>query len=244
MKRVSFFGANWKMYKNKSEAIDYFNAVKNWDKTDKEVVFFIPFHLLIPMKEMFPGVKIGAQNFYFKDEGAFTGEISSKMLVEDGIEYAIIGHSERRKIFKEDNDLIREKIMAGLRYKMKIVLCVGEDLEERGKGLGYEVIKEQLSVLDGQVIRLDSLIIAYEPVWAIGTGKVAKSEYIEEVHSYIRDLLNNKGIDGDNIRIIYGGSVNQNNIKEIMLMPNVDGCLVGSASLSPETFKKIVFFEN
>ncbi|HOJ50100.1 MAG TPA: triose-phosphate isomerase [Spirochaetota bacterium] len=246
MREKKFFGANWKMYKNRREAIEYFEKIEKKIKNiedKKEVVFFIPFHLLLPVKDNFKNIKIGAQNFYYKDEGPFTGEISAKMLKDESIEYAIIGHSERRKIFNEDNKLLKEKIIAGLKHGIKIVFCIGEDSNEKEKGEEYKVIDSQISILDNiKEINENNFIIAYEPVWAIGTGKVAKSEDAEKIHSYIRGLINQKGLS-KNIRIIYGGSVNSENIKEIMNMPNIDGVLVGSASLKVDSFEKIVFFE-
>lgn len=244
--RKKFFGANWKMYKNSKEAYEYFEKIKSKIidcNEEKEAVFFIPYQLLIPMKEAFKGIKIGAQNFYYKDEGAFTGEVSAKMLKDENIEYAIIGHSERRRIFKEDDEVIREKIKSGLKYEIKIVFCIGEDLKEREEKREYEIIERQMRVLDNiENINEENIVIAYEPVWAIGTGKVAKSEDAQKMHSYIRKLLKEKGLS-ENIRIIYGGSVSPDNIKDLMSMADIDGVLVGGASLKPDSFEKIVFFE-
>jgi triosephosphate isomerase len=207
-----------------------------------EIVLFMPFiHLAQncnPYRREEVGVKLGAQNFYPAEKGAFTGEISASMIKETGATYVLIGHSERRSIFKETDKFINEKVKFALKEDLIPVFCVGETLEQREKNMTMEVISNQVKIGLKDISAQDTkrVIIAYEPVWAIGTGKTATKEQAEEVCSDIRDLIcemYNKDVS-DDIRILYGGSVNGKNAKEIFSMPNIDGGLVGGASLTAE----------
>ena len=181
---------------------------------------------------------------HYEDKGAFTGEVSPVFLKEIGVKYIILGHSERRHIFKESNDLVNKKIKSALRHKLQPILCVGETLEEREKDVTFDVIREQVlcSLGDLKSDDLKDLIIAYEPVWAIGTGKTATKEDANEAIGYIRKLLKDSfGEDTAlNTRILYGGSVKPDNIKDLMAMEEIDGALVGGASLKALDFSKIV----
>jgi triosephosphate isomerase len=189
------------------------------------------------------GIQLGAQDVFWKDSGAFTGEVSPYMLKDVGCDWVIIGHSERRNILKETDDMIREKIHSSLKAGLKVILCVGETEEERAKGKTVKTIEGQL-VSDLQNLALGDisrLAIAYEPVWAIGTGKNATPEEIGYVHSVIRDLSRDiLKVSADKLRILYGGSVTHQNIREIITTDNVDGALVGGASLDAYAFSNIV----
>lgn len=242
--RKLFFGANWKMNKNLTEANKFFSDAQkiNWPK-DKEIVFFPPAHLLISLNQDFgKEFDLGSQNFFYEKQGAFTGEISAAMLKDEGFKYAIIGHSERRHIFLESDELICSKVSAGIALGLTVVFCVGETLSERESGNHFSVIERQLKKgLAGLKLNDPSLlVIAYEPVWAIGTGKNATPAQAQEIHAFIRNFLNKNGFNANLIRIIYGGSVKPENVKEIMGQQDIDGALVGGASLKPETFIEIV----
>jgi triosephosphate isomerase len=193
-------------------------------------------------------ISLGAQNLYWEAEGAYTGEVSASMLVSAGCQYVIIGHSERRQYFGETDKSVNKKLKSAVNNRLIPVMCVGESEKERQ-------LKETFSVLDKQVKNglegfshdeLRTLVIAYEPIWAIGTGKTATADQAQEVHKFLRKTLeaNFGNMLAKSIRILYGGSVKPNNIEELMLMPDVDGALVGGASLDPETFSKIVQFQS
>jgi triosephosphate isomerase len=191
-------------------------------------------------------IKLGAQNLYPKQEGAYTGEISPLMLRSVGCAYVIIGHSERRQYFKETNDFINEKVKSAIEYGLLPIMCVGEKLEEREKGLTFDVVKDHVvNGLKGiSKEKAQHVVIAYEPVWAIGTGKTATPQQAEEVHEFIRKLLAETYDEqtAQAIRIQYGGSVKPENIKELMACKNIDGALVGGASLKADSFEQIVKF--
>lgn len=243
MKSILIAG-NWKMNMTNSEAEEFF---ENFDapETDAELVFCVPFTAISLCYEISlnKGFSIGAQNMYFEDKGAFTGEISASMIKDAGAEYVILGHSERREIFKEDDLLIRKKINQAVKNNIKAILCVGENLEER-KNLKYKekIEKQILSALeDIKEDHIKEITIAYEPVWAIGTGLSADKYTAEDLISYIRDILNKKyGRISEEIRILYGGSVKAENAAELIKMPNIDGFLIGGASLKNTEFLKIV----
>lgn len=243
MKRLNFFGGNWKMNHNLKTALEFCTNSKtlNWSAKEKEVVIFPPAHLLLPLKKDCP-LSVGAQNCYYEDKGAFTGEISAQMLVDEKIEYTIIGHSERRSIFKEDDALLKQKILKSLDKGLSVIFCVGESLEQREKNEHFSVIESQLkAALFGlQLSDASKLVVAYEPVWAIGTGKTASPQQAEEMHAFIRKALADLQLDAESIRIIYGGSVKPSNVKELMQNPNIDGALVGGASLKAVDFNQIV----
>jgi triosephosphate isomerase len=236
---------NWKMNKNSEEAKNYIkqfkSLVKNTDNV--EVVIAAPFTLLPLLKNEFQKtkIKLAAQNLFYEKEGAYTGEINAKM-VKDYAEYVIIGHSERRKYFNETDETANKKIKAALNAGLKIVFCLGETLAQRNLFMTKCIVKKQL--LNGlrDIKDIDNITIAYEPVWAIGTGKNATSAQAEEVHKYIKALLQKKF--SKSAKIIYGGSVTPENAADILKMPDVDGCLPGGSSLDPVKFAKLIELAN
>ncbi len=227
--------ANWKMHFTKEEAIETAKQIRNGvDSSSSDVLICPPFVHLLPVKEVIEGsgIKLGAQNMYFEEKGAFTGEISPVMLTSVGCEYVILGHSERRHIFKEDNELIAKKVKSAVSHGLKPILCVGETLEERKLNRAFEVVEEQLKSALSDIDTKD-ITIAYEPVWAIGTGIAADIETVMQMHNFIRSLYKE-------LPILYGGSVKPENAAELAAIENVNGFLVGSASLIPEKFKQII----
>jgi triosephosphate isomerase len=249
MKRYLIAG-NWKMNKTTGEAIELAQKLVESlkDVNDRDILICPPFTALYSVYQVIKGtnIKLGAQDVFYENSGAFTGEISPIMLKDVGCEYVIIGHSERRHIIGETDELINKKIKAAINNGLKVILCVGELLEEREAGKTLEVVKTQLEKgLNGvSKEEMKNIVIAYEPVWAIGTGKTAKPEDAQEVHAYIRELLSklySKEIADETI-IQYGGSVKASNIDSLMAMPDIDGALVGGASLVAEEFTRIVKF--
>ncbi len=249
MRKPYFVAGNWKMYCTKKEAIILVEEIKKGVEEvgdSIEVAIFPPFTILDHVYQMikFSPIKLGAQNVWCEDEGAYTGEISAKFVKEIGCKYVIVGHSERRKYFKETTTLIVKKVKAVRKWSLTPVVCIGETLEEREKGETFNIIekelKEILSPLGEEV--LSDLIFAYEPVWAIGTGKVARGEQAEEVHKFIRKWIKEEYGEevAEEVRIIYGGSVKPSNINELISMPNVDGVLVGGASVDGSAFVEIM----
>ena len=247
MRRVIIAG-NWKMYKTVNESIELVNLLKRSvvDINDVEIVVCPPFTSLSDVRDLIidTNIKLGAQDCYWEKEGAFTGEISCSMLKSAGCEYVIIGHSERRQYFGETNETVNKKAKAALKEGLKPIVCVGEKLADRRSGRTFDVVKDHvvnsLAGLTGD--QMLNTVIAYEPVWAIGTGVNATKEQAEEVHKYIRDLL--KKIYGDQVanavRIQYGGSVKPENIRELIAEEDVDGALVGGASLKADSFTNII----
>jgi triosephosphate isomerase len=248
--RRPMISGNWKMYKTCPEAVETIAKLKDLVDGVSAVDIMIapPYTALSQVAEIVAGsnVKIGAQNLSWHDEGAYTGEISGPMIVSTGCTHVIIGHSERRQYFNETDAGVNQRIVAAIRHKLVPVFCVGETEAEREADATFSVLDKQ--VTDGlQDIALEDmadLVIAYEPVWAIGTGKTATSEQAQEVHQYLRGQLEKAyGVDfAQSVRILYGGSVKPANIVELMSMPDVDGALVGGASLDAETFSQIVKF--
>jgi len=236
------------MYKTPSEAIHVAKAlkVKLINVNDVDVVICPPFPDLVPVSGILKGsnIKLGGQNMYWQDEGAFTGEVSAKMLLDAGCQYVIIGHSERRHVFGEKNSEINQKVKKALGIGLIPIFCVGETLEERRNGLTEKVVEEQIKegLSDIEIKDANDLVVAYEPVWAIGTGETATPEQAEEVHRFIRELLG--GLFslslGNQIRIQYGGSVKPANAAELMSQENIDGALVGGASLDADSFTEII----
>ncbi len=248
--RRPLIAGNWKMNKTVAEALELVNAlIPKVKDAEAEVAVCPAFVCLTDVLKAAAGsnIKVGAQNMFHKDSGAFTGEISPVFLKEMKVEYVILGHSERRQYFKETDADINKKVIAALNHGLKPILCVGETLEEREKGVTFEVIAAQVngSLADLEGRSLEALVIAYEPVWAIGTGKTATSADANEVIGYIRKLLREKfGNDmADATRILYGGSVKASNAKELMAMPEIDGGLVGGASLDAVEFAGIVNYD-
>jgi len=236
---------NWKMHNTVGESIALAQAVKEGSKDIKngEVVITPPFTSLYSVGTAIKGsqVSLAAQNMHYEDKGAFTGEIAPGMLTDVGCTYVLLGHSERRKYFYETDENINLKVKKALAVGLKPILCVGETEDERVKGVTQLVVGKQIKQALSGVEKIDNVVIAYEPVWAIGTGKVATSAQAEEVHSFIRGIL--KELYGDvsqNIRILYGGSVTKDNIGELIGMGNIDGALVGGASLKPDAFLGII----
>jgi len=247
--RVPLIAGNWKMNKTPQEAVQLIAELKDLiQNTAAEVAVCPPFVALSDVLKAVQGsnIKVGAQNMYHQDNGAFTGEISPVFLKSMNIEYVILGHSERRQYFFEGNEDINKKLIAAFKHGIKPILCVGETLEEREKGITFDVIKEQVQkCLTGmKEFNLDDLVVAYEPVWAIGTGRTATKEDANEVIAFIRQQLK-EVLDERlslNIRILYGGSVKSSNIRELMDMPEIDGALVGGASLDAQEFSKIACY--
>src|SRR3989338_5234769 len=248
--RKTIIAGNWKMYKTLSEAVELANGVRRelfeLNNEDIDIVICPPFTALSEVAEVIfdSNIQLGAQDCYWLDEGAFTGEVSPLMLKDMGCKFVIIGHSERRQYFGETNETVNKKIKAVLRQGLTPIVCVGETLSEREKGNTFKVLDDHIQngLQDISEEEIASIVIAYEPVWAIGTGKTATAGQAQEAQKYIRNLLTkmyNKDIS-DNIRIQYGGSVKPENITELMHQPDVDGALVGGASLTIESFGLIV----
>ena len=247
--RKQIIAGNWKMNGTLSETANLINGLKQKMKRDelkRDVILCPPFTSLILARELIKEspFKLGAQNVHFESKGAYTGEISAGMLKETGCEYVIIGHSERRAYFHEDDTLINTKVRKALETGLKVILCVGETLEEREKGITNDIVKTQTtgSLQDVSERELNDVIIAYEPVWAIGTGKTATPDQANEVHGFIRSLIGNiySKAAADSIVIQYGGSVKPDNAKELLAKSDIDGALVGGASLKADDFTGIV----
>jgi len=246
--RKKLIAGNWKMYKTTAEAVAFaqgFSALIKDAETQNEIAICAPFTQLAALKKELAGtgIGLGAQNMHFEDEGAYTGEISAPMLKEIGVDYCVIGHSERRQYFAETDASVNKKLVTAVEYGITPIFCVGETLEERDAGTEFDVVHRQitkgLSGLPADSVK--SFVIAYEPVWAIGTGRTATSEQAEEMCGYIRgeaEKLYGAEI-ATLIRIQYGGSVKPENAAEILNMPNIDGALVGGASLLPDKFLEI-----
>jgi len=249
--RTPLIAGNWKMYKTTPEAVATARQLValTADSADVDIMIAPVFTALDPVSQVVRNsrVALGAQNLYWEKEGAYTGEISADMLVAAGCRYVIIGHSERRQYFGETDETVNKKIRAAIDAALIPVFCVGETEAEREAGQTFSVLDKQVKIgLDGYFAKdLGTLVIAYEPVWAIGTGKTATKEQAQEVHAYIRSLIG-RNLDqalAQSVRILYGGSVKPDNIAQLMQMPDIDGALVGGASLDAESFSKIVKFK-
>lgn len=239
---------NWKMNKNVKEAISLVTNLKKQlkDVKEAEIVVCPPFTVLCEIHDIVKNsnIGLGAQNVFYEDKGAYTGEVSAGMLSSAGCSYVIIGHSERRQYFNEGDEIINKKVKKSLEHGLKVIICVGEKLEEREKGEQRAVVEKQVrKCLKGvKKEQMGNVIIAYEPVWAIGTGKTATPEQAQEMHSFIRSLLGmlfNESTS-KNTKILYGGSVNPSNINDLMRQKDINGALVGGASLDAEKFVQIV----
>ncbi|CCK98452.1 TPA: triose-phosphate isomerase [Clostridioides difficile] len=239
---------NWKMHKTIKEALEFVNEVKDKVNSDKvEAVICAPFTLLKDLKEATKGtnIKIGAQNMHFEEKGAFTGEVSPLMLKEIDMDYVVIGHSERRQYFNETDETVNKKVLKALEVGIDPILCVGETLEQREAGKTKDVCRVQVEKALENVLKDDlaKVVVAYEPIWAIGTGKTATAEDANDVISYIREVI--KGLYGElanEVRIQYGGSVKPSNVAEIMGQSDIDGALVGGASLASNDYLDLVNF--
>lgn len=242
--RKPIIAANWKMHKTRDEALKFIYAVVDRVPSTIDNVVCAPSYVLrCLVKRQKENIKIGAQNMHFEEKGAFTGEISASMLNSVGVTYVIVGHSERRAMFNETDQTVNLKLKTAFSHNLLPILCVGESLEDREAGNTNNIISTQLEItlneLDSNNIK--NLVIAYEPIWAIGTGKTATADMAEETCAFIRDkvaLLFDKET-ADEMRIQYGGSVKVDNIAELMSKPNIDGALIGGASLDSEDFVKM-----
>jgi len=251
MGRLPFIAGNWKMNKTVGEALDLVRQLKTSISRIEgvEVAVAPPFTALYAVRKELEGstIRLAAQNLFWEEKGAYTGEVSPPMLKEMGCHYVILGHSERRQFFGETDETVNRKIKAALGQDLSVIFCIGETLKEREEGKTFSVIEKQVTggLKDIGKEEMRRIVVAYEPVWAIGTGKTATPEQAEEVHRFIREKLGklfSREI-AEGVRIQYGGSVTPENIKGLMGQENIDGALVGGASLKADTFSKIVRFK-
>lgn len=250
--RKPLIAGNWKMYKTVAEAVETARELVQYTAdADVDVMIAPPFTALSPVAEVVRGtaVALGAQNLFPKKEGAFTGEISPVMLSDIGCRYVILGHSERRQFFGDTDASVNAKIRAALDHQLIPVFCVGESEAQREAGETFSVLDKQVTKgLEGfsSEALTGILVIAYEPVWAIGTGKTATTDQVQEVHAFLRSLVEKRfdNLLAKTVKILYGGSVKPDNVTEIMNMPDVDGALVGGASLSAKIFNSIIHFHH
>ena len=244
--RKPIIAGNWKMNKTIAETIEFINEIKDKLNDDKvEALICAPFTVLKDLKDATKGtnIKVGAQNMHYAENGAFTGEVSAPMLKELGMDYVIIGHSERRQYFNETNEACNKKVLKALEVGINPILCCGETLEQREANETKNICKVQVeeALKDVDVNDISKVVIAYEPIWAIGTGKTATSEDANDVISYIREVVAGLYKDKANeVRIQYGGSVKPQNVAEIMAQSDIDGALVGGASLAANEYIQLV----
>ena len=241
--RKQLIAANWKLNKTIGETEDFISSFIPMVKevTDIDIVIAPPFTSLYTASGLLKGtnIKLAAQNVFYEEKGAFTGEISASMLQSAGCSHVIIGHSERRQYFSETDEVVNMKLKTSRNNGLDVILCIGETLEEREQGITFDILNRQLTgSLNG--VELNGITIAYEPVWAIGTGRTATPEQAGEVHTHIREWLRKYGDGADDVRILYGGSVKPDNTGSLMAKQDVDGALVGGASLKPDSFAGIV----
>lgn len=249
MARKKIIAGNWKMNMTPSEAVELVNTLKPLVANDDvDVVFCVPAIDIIPVVEAAKGsnIQIGAENMYFEEKGAFTGEISPAMLTDAGVKYVVLGHSERREYFAETSETVNKKMLKAFEHGITPIMCCGETLEQREQGVTMDFIRQQVKVgfLNVTADQAKTAVIAYEPIWAIGTGKTATTEQAEEVCKAIRECIAEVyGTDtAEAVRIQYGGSVNAGNAAELFAQPDIDGGLVGGASLKAD-FGKIVNYK-
>ncbi len=246
--RIPFIAANWKMHKTVHEAVVFVKELRSVvkDVDDVEIVVAPPFTAVHAVAEAARNTNIGVagQNAYWEKQGAFTGEVSAEMVREAGADYVILGHSERRRIFGDTDESVNRRLVAALAANLTPIVCIGETLDEREADLTMSVLDRQIKVgLDGMTgEQIGSLVIAYEPVWAIGTGRNATPDQAGDAHSHIRQRLRQwfGGDAADHCHVIYGGSVKPDNIQDLVSLPDVDGALVGGASLEIQSFQGIV----
>ena len=248
--RKPIIAANWKMYKTAEQAKAFCHELLAKERAeDVDTIIFAPFTSLAAVSMALAGsnIALGAQNFYPKDEGAYTGEISLEMLREFAVSYVLVGHSERREIFKENDDFVAQKLQAALKKSFKPILCVGESLDVRNSGQAHAYCLKQVKAALEDISKddLNKIIIAYEPIWAIGSGKSATAADAEEMLKTIREYLSAQYGQNvaDEMRLIYGGSVKPENIAQFMAEKNVDGALIGGASLNAESFAEMLNFQ-
>ena len=249
MARKKIIAGNWKMNMTPSQAVELVNTLKPLVVNDEvDVVFCVPAIDLVPVMEATKGtnIQVGAENMYFEDKGAYTGEIAPAMLTDIGVKYVIIGHSERREYFAETDETVNKKVLKAFEYGLTPIICCGETLTQREQGITLDWIRQQIKIAFQNVTaeQAASAVIAYEPIWAIGTGKVATTEQAQEVCGAIRACIAEVYDEATaaEIRIQYGGSVNAGNAAELFAKPDIDGGLVGGASLKPD-FGKIVNYK-
>ena len=247
--RRKIVAGNWKMNKTPSEAVALVEALKPLVKSEEvDVVFCVPAIDIIPVVEACKGtnIAVGAENMYFEESGAYTGEVSPAMLIDAGVNYVIIGHSERREYFAETDETVNKKVIKALEHGLIPIVCCGESLKQREQGITIDFVRQQIKIalMDLSADDVKKLVIAYEPIWAIGTGKVATTAQAQEVCAAIRACI--KELYGEevanSVRIQYGGSVNASNAAELFAQSDIDGGLVGGASLKEE-FGKIVNYK-
>lgn len=246
MARRRIIAGNWKMNKTPSEAVALVNELLPLVKNDDvDVVFCVPAIDIIPVAEATKGsnVKVGAENLYFEESGAYTGEIAPNMLTDAGVTHVIIGHSERREYFAETDETVNKKVLKALEHDLVPIICCGETLTQRKQGIYVDWIRMQIKIAFQNVTaeQAKKAVIAYEPIWAIGTGETATAEQAEEVCAAIRQVISEiyDSATAEAIRIQYGGSMNAGNAAELLAKPNIDGGLIGGASLKPD-FGQIV----
>jgi len=251
MERLPFIAGNWKMNKTVGEALDLVRELKGSISNVQgvEVAIAPPFTALDAVRKELEGslIRLAAQNLFYEEKGAYTGEVSPEMIKEVGCHYAIIGHSERRQFFGETDETVNRRIKAALGHDLKVVFCVGETLKEREERKTFAVIQRQveLGLKDLGQREMKRVVVAYEPVWAIGTGRTATPQQAQEVHQFIREKIEqlHSREMAEEVRIQYGGSVTPENVKGLMNEKDIDGALVGGASLKAESFSKIVRFK-
>ncbi|CCB85879.1 MULTISPECIES: triose-phosphate isomerase [Parachlamydia] len=250
-KRAPVIVGNWKMHKTIQESVDFIKQLGlSLTKDDPRVCLAVPYTAIYPSVEAARpfGIVIGAQNMNDAAPGAFTGEIAGVMLKEAGAQFVILGHSERRELFNETDQIVNQKVHRAFKDQLDVILCVGETLEEREAGKTEEKIRGQIEASLDKVTQEQflHLMIAYEPIWAIGTNQVATPDEAEKVHVFVRELITARW--GEEVagrtQILYGGSVKPENASDLMSQANIDGLLVGGASLSPASFRKIIEYQN
>ena len=247
--RVQLMAGNWKMHKTSAEAVSLVEGLKPQlaPVKDMEVVVCPPFTALGAVARALAGsaIGLGAQNLYWEKEGAFTGEVSAPMLADLGCTYVIVGHSERRQHFGETDEIVQRKARAAVNAGLRPIVCLGESLREREAGTTFDVLEAQVKGSLRGLSGDSGIVVAYEPVWAIGTGRTATPAQAQEAHAFIRKLLESllSPAAAAATRILYGGSVKPDNVRDLMAQPDVDGALVGGASLDPNSFGKIVRFK-
>ena len=246
MARKKIIAGNWKMNKTPSEAVALVEELKPLVANEEvDVVFCVPAIDIVPVVEAAKGtnIQVGAENMYFEESGAYTGEISPAMLVDAGVKYVVLGHSERRQYYGETDATLVEKVKLALANGLGVIFCVGENLEQREAGKHFDVVTAQIeNVLFGlSAEEMSKIIVAYEPVWAIGTGKTATAEQAQEIHACIRKVLADKfGAQvAEDTTILYGGSCKPSNAKELFACPDIDGGLIGGAALKADDFIQI-----
>lgn len=247
--RMPLIAGNWKMHKTIAEAKEFVNQIADVvAATDVEVALCVPYTHLKDLKAVAADskLKIAAQNMHYEDSGAFTGEIAPAMLTEIGVDYVVIGHSERRQYYNETDETVNKKVLKALSVAINPIMCVGESLEQREAGTAQDVVKAQVEKgLSGVAAdQLPKVVIAYEPIWAIGTGKTASAQDANEMIAYIRQLLAELYSQelAEDVRVQYGGSVKPANVEEIMNQSDIDGALVGGASLQADSFIELINF--